>query len=80
MVCLPPYLCSCMMDADGGNKLICGTVSHSSLCSTLNVTALQAYRSVNQVLGRVIRHRWDYGAIYLVDERFVLILRHGLLC
>lgn len=30
----------------------------------------QASRAVNQAMGRVIRHRHDYGAIILADERF----------
>eukprot|EP00743_Colponemidia_sp_Colp-15_P013990 GILK01016447.1.p1 GENE.GILK01016447.1~~GILK01016447.1.p1 ORF type:complete len:1208 (+),score=231.04 GILK01016447.1:128-3751(+) len=30
----------------------------------------QASRAVNQAIGRVIRHRYDYGAILLCDERF----------
>ncbi|TPX40958.1 hypothetical protein SeLEV6574_g06319 [Synchytrium endobioticum] len=30
----------------------------------------QAARAVNQAIGRVIRHRRDYGAIILADERF----------
>lgn len=30
----------------------------------------QAWRAVNQAVGRVIRHRSDYGAILLCDERF----------
>ncbi|KAJ3053910.1 Regulator of telomere elongation helicase 1 [Rhizophlyctis rosea] len=30
----------------------------------------QAARAVNQAIGRVIRHRRDYGAILLCDERF----------
>ncbi|KAG2176311.1 hypothetical protein INT43_005545 [Umbelopsis isabellina] len=30
----------------------------------------QALRAVNQAIGRVIRHRKDYGAILLCDERF----------
>eukprot|EP00698_Gefionella_okellyi_P017870 TRINITY_DN5291_c0_g1_i2.p1 TRINITY_DN5291_c0_g1~~TRINITY_DN5291_c0_g1_i2.p1 ORF type:complete len:797 (+),score=176.93 TRINITY_DN5291_c0_g1_i2:1244-3634(+) len=30
----------------------------------------QAMRAVNQAIGRVIRHRFDYGAILLCDERF----------
>ena len=31
---------------------------------------LQAYRAVNQAIGRVIRHRNDFGGIFLCDERF----------
>lgn len=30
----------------------------------------QAARAVNQAVGRVIRHRDDYGAVVLLDERF----------
>ena len=30
----------------------------------------QATRSVNQAIGRVIRHVQDYGAILLFDERY----------
>ncbi|KAE8715589.1 hypothetical protein F3Y22_tig00110163pilonHSYRG00265 [Hibiscus syriacus] len=30
----------------------------------------QAFRSLNQALGRCIRHRYDYGAIILLDWRF----------
>ncbi|XP_045836161.1 regulator of telomere elongation helicase 1 isoform X3 [Meles meles] len=30
----------------------------------------QAFRAVNQAIGRVIRHRHDYGAIFLCDHRF----------
>lgn len=30
----------------------------------------QAFRAVNQAVGRVIRHKQDYGAIFLCDERF----------
>lgn len=30
----------------------------------------QASRAVNQAIGRVLRNRYDYGAIILVDERF----------
>jgi hypothetical protein len=29
-----------------------------------------AWRAINQAVGRVIRHRLDYGAIILADERF----------
>uniref|UniRef100_T1JFC6 Regulator of telomere elongation helicase 1 homolog n=1 Tax=Strigamia maritima TaxID=126957 RepID=T1JFC6_STRMM len=31
---------------------------------------LQAVRAVNQAVGRIIRHKCDYGAILLCDERF----------
>ncbi|XP_049633062.1 regulator of telomere elongation helicase 1 [Suncus etruscus] len=31
---------------------------------------LQATRAVNQAIGRVIRHRHDYGAVFLCDHRF----------
>ena len=30
----------------------------------------QAFRALNQALGRCIRHKKDWGAILLVDERF----------
>ncbi|CAL5332001.1 unnamed protein product [Camellia sinensis] len=30
----------------------------------------QAFRALNQAAGRCIRHRFDYGAIILLDERF----------
>uniref|UniRef100_A0A6Q2X960 DNA 5'-3' helicase n=1 Tax=Esox lucius TaxID=8010 RepID=A0A6Q2X960_ESOLU len=31
---------------------------------------IQAYRALNQALGRCIRHKNDWGALILVDERF----------
>lgn len=31
---------------------------------------LEATRAVNQAIGRVIRHKDDYGAILLCDQRF----------
>lgn len=31
---------------------------------------IQAYRAINQALGRCIRHRYDWGALLLVDLRF----------
>lgn len=30
----------------------------------------QAHRAVNQAIGRVIRHRHDFGAVLLLDHRF----------
>ena len=30
----------------------------------------QAFRALNQALGRVIRHKNDYGAVFFLDERF----------
>ncbi|CAH1801196.1 unnamed protein product [Owenia fusiformis] len=31
---------------------------------------IQAYRAINQALGRCIRHKQDWGALILVDDRF----------
>jgi len=36
----------------------------------------QASRAVNQAIGRVIRHRRDWGAILLLDERFEGMQQH----
>ncbi|CAI2384495.1 unnamed protein product [Moneuplotes crassus] len=36
----------------------------------------QAQRAVNQAIGRVIRHRKDYGAIILIDNRYSLYREH----
>ncbi|KAK2952206.1 putative Fanconi anemia group J protein like protein [Blattamonas nauphoetae] len=33
--------------------------------------SLQATRAANQALGRVIRHRYDYGALILLDARYL---------
>ena len=30
----------------------------------------QAFRALNQAVGRAIRHRNDFGAVFLLDERF----------
>jgi Rad3-related DNA helicase len=56
-----------------------GTHTHTSihhLCGGPDPSApsgryvQQGLRAVNQAMGRVIRHRWDYGAVLLADERF----------
>ena len=52
--------------------------AHSSTSDTSNLTTLsggqwylqQGARAVNQAIGRVIRHKNDWGAILLCDERF----------
>ncbi|KAH3848922.1 hypothetical protein DPMN_091307 [Dreissena polymorpha] len=35
----------------------------------------QASRAVNQAIGRVIRHREDFGAIILCDTRYIECVR-----
>ena len=42
---------------------------------TKSITGNQWYicetiRCINQSIGRIIRHKKDYGSIYLIDERF----------
>ena len=46
---------------DSSVKLISGAEWYSN----------QAFCAVNQAVGRVIRHKDDYGAILLLDERFM---------
>ncbi|XP_031560838.1 Fanconi anemia group J protein homolog [Actinia tenebrosa] len=38
---------------------------------------IQAFRALNQALGRCIRHKQDWGAILLVDERFSKMPRYS---
>jgi Fanconi anemia group J protein len=30
----------------------------------------QGHRAANQAIGRVVRHRWDFGAVFLLDARY----------
>jgi len=43
--------------------------SHTGIMAVL-MAVLWGCRAVNQAMGRVIRHRRDYGAIIMCDERF----------
>lgn len=58
-------------------------ISHSTACLVSNSIKLQhltgkewyrqqASRAVNQAIGRVIRHRQDFGAILLCDTRYIV--------
>ncbi|GAB4815023.1 hypothetical protein N2152v2_002069 [Parachlorella kessleri] len=56
-----------------GHKRQHGGGAAGAACSALSGSqwySQQAMRAVNQAMGRVIRHRRDYGAIILCDERF----------
>ena len=33
---------------------------------------IQAFRALNQALGRCIRHKKDWGAILMVDDRYYI--------
>ncbi|KAI7898833.1 helicase C-terminal domain-containing protein [Cokeromyces recurvatus] len=51
------------------NKIKSQSNEQTVLSGTEWYTA-QAYRAINQALGRCIRHKNDWGAIILIDERF----------
>lgn len=44
--------------------------SHRNLLDGSQWYDLQAWRAVNQAVGRALRHRYDYGSIIFLDERF----------
>lgn len=50
--------------ANGSNRANVPVISGSEWYTT------QALRAVNQAVGRAIRHKYDYGAIILCDERY----------
>ena len=53
-----------------GHKRQHGSITACTALSGSQWYSQQAMRAVNQAMGRVIRHRRDYGAIILCDERF----------
>lgn len=54
-----------------GSKKICeGGRRNLRVLSGSEWYTIQALRAVNQAVGRAIRHRYDYGAIMLCDDRF----------
>ena len=42
----------------------------ASIGKRFNWYQVQAMRAINQAVGRIIRHRFDYGAIIFLDSRF----------
>ena len=58
-----------VLDEEATKLRISGRGSQASLSGS-QWYSQQAMRAVNQALGRVIRHRNDFGAILLCDQRF----------
>lgn len=52
------------------DKLFFSCQNDSKVLSGERWYVQQAARAVNQAVGRVIRHRYDYGSIIFLDERF----------
>lgn len=56
-------------DTAGSNRTTCQEEAPIAL-SGAEWYSQQAHRAVNQAIGRVIRHKADYGAILFLDSRF----------
>lgn len=59
---------------NAGNQMNDGT---DKILNGAQWYTVQALRAVNQAAGRAIRHRFDYGAILLCDERFQSVPLQG---
>ena len=61
------------IDGGFGNGKLTQNVDNEAASKTLSGAEWynqQAHRAVNQAIGRVIRHRHDYGSVLLLDHRF----------
>jgi hypothetical protein len=61
------------IDGGFGNGKLPQNVDNEAASKTLSGAEWynqQAHRAVNQAIGRVIRHRHDYGSVLLLDHRF----------
>jgi DNA repair helicase Rad3 len=68
---LPPLVPAVRLKKDYNNALVAATASRSHVAiNGEDWYNLDAYRTINQALGRTIRHKDDYGAIVLVDARW----------
>eukprot|EP01064_Diplonema_japonicum_P032056 TRINITY_DN5948_c0_g1_i1.p1 TRINITY_DN5948_c0_g1~~TRINITY_DN5948_c0_g1_i1.p1 ORF type:complete len:936 (+),score=200.32 TRINITY_DN5948_c0_g1_i1:1507-4314(+) len=47
-----------------------GSANGNTIVSGSNWYTLDALRSINQAVGRVIRHSKDYGTVFFLDERY----------
>lgn len=54
----------------------CRNKSNKTILTGREWYEIQAFRALNQALGRCIRHRRDWGAILMVDQRYGMINRY----